>query len=109
MKSKNIWIIGIMLYFVVACYQSVLAQEPILFGGGPTGGTFIAFANGVETYGPIQTASEFKVHVQSSAGGIENFRKIDAGIWQMGVVYSGHVYLGRNGLMKDDPQIYENV
>ena len=61
MKSKNIWIIGIMLYFVVACYQSVLAQETILFGGGPTSGTFIIFANGVETYGPIQTASEFEV------------------------------------------------
>jgi TRAP transporter TAXI family solute receptor len=109
MKSKNIWIIGIMLYFVVACYQSVFAQETILFGGGPTGGTFIIFTNGVETYGPIQSASEFEVRVQSSAGSVENFRKTDAGIWQMSVVYSGHVYLGRNGLMKDYTQIYENV
>ena len=56
MKSKNIWIIGIMLYFVVACYQSVLAQETILFGGGPTTGTFITFANGVATYGRRKTA-----------------------------------------------------
>ena len=110
MKSKNIWIIGILfLYLVVARYQSVLAQETILFGGGPTGGTFIIFANGVATYGPIQTASEFEVQVQSSAGSVENLRKTDAGIWQMSVVYSGHVYLGRNGLMKDDTRIYENV
>ena len=109
MKCKNIWIIGIILYSVLACYQSVLAQEIILFGGGPTGGSFIAFTNGVETYGPIQTATEFDVQVQSSAGSVENLRKTDADIWQMGIVYSGHVYLGRNGLMKDDTRIYQNV
>ncbi|MEW7978388.1 MAG: TAXI family TRAP transporter solute-binding subunit [Candidatus Sedimenticola endophacoides] len=28
---------------------------------------------------------------------------------QMGVVYSGHVYLGRNGLMKNDTNKYEDV
>ena len=27
----------------------------------------------------------------------------------MGVVYSGHVWLGRNGQMKNDPKKYENV
>ena len=27
----------------------------------------------------------------------------------MGVVYSGHVYLGRNGRMKNDTTKYENV
>ena len=109
MKSKYIWVIGFVFYFIGACHQPVFAKETILFGGGPLGGTFIIFADGIQTYGPIQTASEFEVQVQTSAGSVENMRKTDAGIWQMAVVYSGHVYLGRNGLMKDDTQNYVNV
>jgi TRAP transporter TAXI family solute receptor len=109
MKRKYLWVIGFVFFIFGVCTQSIYAKETILFGGGPTGGTFIAFANGVETYGPIQTATEFDVQVQSSAGSVENLKKTDVDIWQMGVVYSGHVYLGRNGLMKDDTRIYENV
>jgi hypothetical protein len=109
MKSKYIWVIGFFFYFIGAFHQPVFAKETILFGGGPPGGTFIIFANGIQTYGPIQTASEFEVQVQTSAGSVENLRKTDAGTWQMGVVYSGHVYLGRNGLMIDDTQKYKNV
>jgi len=36
-------------------------------------------------------------------------RKVDSGSYAMGVVYSGHVYLGRNGRMKNDTKKYENV
>ena len=109
MKSKFFWVIGFLFYFIGAFHQPVVAKETILFGGGPPGGTFIIFANAIQSYGPIQTASDFEVQVQTSAGSIENLRKTDANIWQMGVVYSGHVYLGRNGLIKDDTQKYKNV
>ena len=109
MKSKFFWVIGFLFYFIGAFHPPVVAKETILFGGGPPGGTFIIFANAIQSYGPIQTASDFEVQVQTSAGSIENLRKTDANIWQMGVVYSGHVYLGRNGLLKDDTQKYKNV
>jgi hypothetical protein len=45
----------------------------------------------------------------ASGGSVENMRKVDSGAYAFGVVYSGHVYQGRNGLMKNDTKKYENV
>lgn len=86
-----------------------LAKKRIVFGGGPAGGTFQIVANAVQTYPPVQDIEEFTVKAQSSAGSIENLRKVNAGRMDFGVVYSGHVYLGRNGMMKNDPNKYEDV
>lgn len=109
MKTKGLLVIGFIAVVSMAFCQSSFAKGKIVFGGGPASGTFQVFANALQVYKPIQEASEFNVEAQSSAGSVENLRKTDAGIQQMSVVYSGHVYLGRNALMKDDTQIYENV
>jgi len=85
------------------------AKERIVFGGGPAGGTFQVVANGIQVYKPVKAVEEFSVKAQSSAGSVENLRKTDAGRQQMSVVYSGHVYLGRNGMMKNDTKKYTNV
>ncbi len=81
----------------------------VVFGGGPAGGTFQVVANAVQTYGPVKDIKGITVKAQSSAGSVENLRKTDAGKHQFSVVYSGHVYLGRNGMMKNDTKKYENV
>lgn len=85
------------------------AAERIVFTGGPAGGTFQTVANAIQVYGPIKKEKSFRVKAQSSAGSVENLRKIDKGRAQMGSVYSGHIYLGRNGRLKNDPNKYENV
>ena len=85
------------------------AKKRIVFGGGPAGGTFQVVANGIQVYKPVKAIKEFKVQAQSSAGSVENMRKVNSGKQDMGVVYSGHVYLGRNGMMKNDTKKYENV
>jgi hypothetical protein len=85
------------------------AKKRVIFGGGPAGGTFQVVANGIQTYKPVKAIEEFSVKAQTSAGSVENLRKTDAGKQQFSTVYSGHVYLGRNGLMKNDPKKYENV
>ncbi len=85
------------------------AKERIVFGGGPAGGTFQVVANAVQVYGPVKDAETYTVKAQSSAGSVENLRKVNAGKMDFGVVYSGHVYLGRNGMLKNDPSKYENV
>jgi TRAP-type uncharacterized transport system substrate-binding protein len=85
------------------------AKERIVFGGGPAGGTFQVVANGIQVYKPVKDVAEFTVKAQSSGGSVDNLRKTDAGRQQMSVVYSGHVYLGRNGMMKNDTKKYENV
>jgi TRAP transporter TAXI family solute receptor len=85
------------------------AKKRIVFGGGPAGGTFQVVANAVQVYKPIKDLEGYNVQAQSSAGSVENLRKVDQGKSDFGVVYSGHVYLGRNGMLKNDSKKYENV
>jgi TRAP transporter TAXI family solute receptor len=86
-----------------------MAGKLIVFGGGPAGGTFQVVANAVQTYKPVKDIKDFRVKAQSSAGSVENLRKVNSGKSHFGVVYSGHVWLGRNGKMKNDPNKYDNV
>ncbi len=109
MKVKHLLIIGFIAVVTMAFCQSAFAKQRIVFGGGPAGGTFQVVANAVQVYKPMKAVSEFKVQAQSSAGSVENLRKTNSGRQQMSVVYSGHVYLGRNGMMKNDAKKYEDV
>ncbi len=84
-------------------------KKRLTFSGGPAGGTFQVVANAVQVYGPVKNSEEFKVRAQSSAGSVENLRKVNKGRAQFGVVYSGHVYLGRIGQLKNDTRKYEDV
>ncbi|PLX40784.1 MAG: C4-dicarboxylate ABC transporter substrate-binding protein [Hyphomicrobiales bacterium] len=85
------------------------AAKRLVFGGGPAGGTFQVVANAVQVYGPIKAMKDYKIKAQSSAGSVENLRKVNQGKSHFGVVYSGHVFQGRNGMLKNDPNKYENV
>jgi TRAP transporter TAXI family solute receptor len=100
-------------FFLAAIMLAVpalsLAAERVVFSGGPAGGTFQVVANAVQVYGPIKGSEAYRVRAQSSAGSVENLRKVNSGKAQMGTVYSGHVYLGRNGRLKNDTKKYENV
>ena len=89
--------------------HAAVAKERVVFSGGPAGGTFQVVANAIQVYDPIKASKTFRVRAQSSAGSVENLRKVNSGKAQMGVVYSGHVYLGRNGRMKNDTNKYEDV
>ena len=86
-----------------------MAEERLVFAGGPAGGTFQVVANAIQTYQPIKDIEGVKIQAQSSAGSVENLRNIDKGKAHFGTVYSGHVYLGSQGRLKNDPKKYENV
>jgi uncharacterized protein len=111
MKMKRSSVIAgvALLAAAVAVPTASLAAKRIVFGGGPAGGTFQVVANSIQTYGPVKESKEYTVKAQSSAGSVENLRKVNQGRMHFGVVYSGHVYLGREGRMKKDPKKYENV
>jgi len=104
-------IIGLSAALMITCVFSTpsFAKKRIVFGGGPAGGTFQVVANGVQVYKPVKDIKDFTVKAQSSAGSVENLRKTNSGKQHMSVVYSGHVYLGRNGMMKNDAKKYTNV
>ncbi len=111
-KTVQLFVIAISLVFVLTMMSSSDAfamKKRIIFGGGPAGGTFQVVANGIQIYKPVKEIKEFTVKAQTSAGSVENLRKTNSGRQQMSVVYSGHVWLGRNGKMKNDPKKYENV
>ena len=84
-------------------------KKRIVFGGGPAGGTFQVVANAIQVYKPVKAMKDFSVKAQSSAGSVENLRKVNSGKSDFGVVYSGHVYLGANGRMKNDTHKYDKV
>jgi hypothetical protein len=112
MKNKLFTaIIGICAFSMItfAFSASSFAKKRIVFGGGPAGGTFQVVANAIQVYKPVKAVEEFTVKAQSSAGSVENLRKTNSGKQQMSVVYSGHVYLGRNGMMKKDTRKYTDV
>jgi TRAP transporter TAXI family solute receptor len=111
--KKNLFTVTIAVFAIMiitfAFSAESFAKKRIVFGGGPAGGTFQVVANGIQVYKPVKAVEEFTVKAQSSAGSVENLRKTNSGKQQMSVVYSGHVYLGMNGMMKNDPKKYENV
>lgn len=98
-----------LLCCALAVPSAALAAKRIVFGGGPAGGTFQIVANAIQTFDPIKESKEYRVRAQSSAGSVENLRKVDQGKMDFGVVYSGNVFEGRNGQLKNDPNKYENV
>ncbi len=84
------------------------AAERIVFGGGPAGGTFQIVANAIQVYDPVKEAG-FDIKARSSNGSVENLRKVESGKSDFGAVYSGHIYLGRAGKLKNDTKKYEDV
>jgi len=97
------------LVMSLALPTQAIAAKRIVFGGGPAGGTFQVVANAIQVYGPVKQLKDIKVKAQSSAGSVENLRKVNKGKSHFGTVYSGHVFQGRNGMLKNDPKKYENV
>ncbi|PID73782.1 MAG: C4-dicarboxylate ABC transporter substrate-binding protein [Desulfobacterales bacterium] len=100
-------VFSICLAFIFS--SSAAAKKRIVFGGGPAGGTFQVVANAIQVYKPVKEMADFTVKAQSSAGSVENLRKVNSGKQHFGVVYSGHVFQGRTGIMKNDPKKYEDV
>ena len=111
MKQKSIFrFLSVFLFLATALTIPTLsnASEVIVFGGGPAGGTFQIVANAIQVYDAVKEKG-LNVKAQSSAGSVENLRKVNSGKSHFGVVYSGHVYLGREGQLKNDTNKYEKV
>jgi len=98
-----------LLALIMAFPHAARAADSYIFGGGPAGGTFQFMAAGISLYEPVREIPDFKVQAKASAGSVENLRKVHAGTYAMAVVYSAELYMGRNGLLKDDPTQYDNV
>ena len=85
-----------------------LAKDRLAFCGGPEGGTFQYFSNGIAIR-LTKTISDLEVSNMASAGSLENLRRVNSGEVDFGIVYSGDTFLGRNGRLTKDTTKYENV
>ena len=102
-------IVSLVVLSLVLPSDAFAVKKRFVFGGGPAGGTFQIVANAIQVYKPVKNIKEFTVRAQSSAGSIENLRRVNAGKSDFAVVYSGHLYQGRKGMLKHDPRTYKKV
>lgn len=88
--------------------MTVAAKDRLAFSGGPEGGTFQYFSNGIATR-LSKDLPDVEVSNMASAGSLENLRRVNSGDADFGIVYSGDTYLGRNGRLTNDTKQYKNV
>jgi uncharacterized protein len=86
----------------------VEARERLAFSGGPDGGTFQFFSNAISTR-LTRELPNVDVSNMVSAGSVENLRRVNSGEADFGLVYSGDIYLGREGQLTNDTREYKNV
>ena len=87
---------------------AALAKDRLAFSGGPEGGTFQYFSNGIATR-LSKNIDNLEVSNMASAGSLENLRRVNSGDADFGIVYSGDTYLGRNGKLTQDTREYKKV
>lgn len=98
--------IGVVGLTVVAA--TALGLDRLAFSGGPEGGTFQYFSNGIAIR-LSRNIADVEVSNMASAGSLENLRRVNSGEADFGIVYSGDTYLGRVGRLTNDTRKYEKV
>lgn len=93
---------------MLAMAPASFGKEFLKFSGGPSGGTFQYFSNGMAIR-LSKKMPELKVSNQASRGSVENIRKVNTGRADFGIAYSGDLYLARNGKLAGDTNQYMNV
>jgi uncharacterized protein len=77
-------------------------------GGGPTGGTFNYFANGISLYVP-KIYPEIKMSAEGSGGSAENVRRVHSGDFDFGLSYTVDIALAAKGQLPQDTKVYDKV
>jgi len=84
------------------------SKKFLAFGGGPTGGTFNFFANKMASM--ISAKYQWlDISPKGSGGSAENLKTLNNNTVDIGIVYSGDAFLGRNGRLTDDTTRYDKV
>lgn len=100
------------LLFIVVSFMFVspamAAKTRLAFSGGPDGGTFQYFSNGMSSR-LSKDLPNVEVSNMASAGSVENVRRVNSGDADFGIAYSGDTYLARNGRLPQDTRKYTNV
>lgn len=77
-------------------------------GGGPTGGTYNYFANGISLYVP-KIYPEIKMSAEGSGGSAENIRRVHSADFDFGLSYAVDIALAAKGELPQDTRKYDKV
>lgn len=108
LSIKRLFTIAASCALIAALTVPAAAKTRLAFSGGPEGGTFQYFSNGISTR-LSKNMADVEVSNMASAGSVENLRRVDSGEADFGITYSGDLYLGRNGKLPKDPKKYVNA
>ncbi len=108
MSKRLSVVLSIVAAAAVAAAGIAIAKERLAFSGGPEGGTFQYFSNGIANR-LSKDLPDVEVSNMASAGSLENLRRVNSGDADFGIVYSGDAYLARNGKLTEDTKKYTDV
>jgi len=105
----------VLLFGFVAALAMALTMTPamaenysIKIGGGPTGGTFNTFANGMAVYVP-KVATNIQATAVGSGGSVENVKRVSSGESDFGLCYAVDSGLGFTGKLPKDNNKYDGL
>ncbi len=107
---KNLlkWMSILVLVAFAVAPVAMAAKKRLAFGGGPTGGTFQYFANGIAIL-MSKNIENVEVSSEGTGGSAENLKRLNAGDVDFGIVYSVDLWLGAQGMLPQDDKQYTNV
>nr|WP_320050990.1 TAXI family TRAP transporter solute-binding subunit [uncultured Desulfuromonas sp.] len=107
-KLMNLLWLVVAVLLVLPTGSAFAAKKRLGFAGGPDGGTFQYFSNGMSTR-LSKDLADVEVTNMATAGSVENLRRVNSGDADFGIAYSGDTYLARHGKLPKDPNTYPNV
>ena len=107
-QIRNILFSFALVIMSLYSFKTIATERTLLFSGGPDGGTFQYFSAGISEY-LSKEIDGYMILNESSAGSVENLKRLNNREADFGITYSGDLYLGRNGRLRNNPRQFRNV
>jgi hypothetical protein len=107
-RRYSIILIAFLAISLIAGGSVLAAKKRLAFGGGPTGGTFQYFANGIAIM-LSKNIPDLEVSSEGTGGSAENLKRLNSGDIDFGIVYSVDMWLAEKGQLPEDTKVYDKV
>jgi len=108
MRRSLIFLVSLCVACMGFTAAPAFAKTLVAIGGGPTGGTFNYFANGISLY-VSKVYDDVQVSTEGSGGSVENVRRVHNGDFDFGISYAVDLGLGAVGGLPQDENLYDDV
>lgn len=105
MKRHYLLCIFLLSLFYFSLPSQAVSKE-FGFGGGPSGGTFMYFANGISK---LAEKYNMKVTAFPTKGSVDNIRLLQNNQANFAIAYASDIDLARKGLLKGDSTKYDKI